>query len=329
MQNINCIFYNEIYDINADKYGYIYLATDKGTFYFNGEKQQSIYQKVHRNDYIEIYKSRDNQFFSLPFNGCLQKIIDENNIQKKGILQFGEPLNFRLITAFQDSHDTIHFAHSKSNSNYLDIKFINNKIVAIDTINHILDFYRKFFIDKNIELDSVLHLDVIKDIRLPLTQLGLRIAEDKYLITQKRIYSCENNKIDKIIDIDKYKLNGIIKKYVKNNLDQKKYFSLFGKDCGVYEYDNGKVTKIFNDESVTGLCFDIYQNLWISTRFNGLYKINPLDLNGSVINVFDNIHKIIQTSDQQYYSCDYFGNLFLYDKNSNYISKIIGPISRP
>ena len=326
LQRVNCIFYNEIYDINSDNYGYLYLATDKGTFYYDGEKLQPIYQKNHQNDFIEIYKSNDNQFFSLPFNGCLHKIIDENNIQKKKILQFDEYPNLRLITAYTDSHDTIHFAQNMSNSKHLDVKFKDDKIIVIDTIIDILDFYKNFLKDKNIELDSIKHFEFIRDINLPITLFALKIVDDKYIITQKRIYKCENGNINQIIDIEKYHLNGIIQKILIHN--NKKYICLVGKDCGVFEFDNGKVTKILNDENATGLCFDINQNLWISTRFNGLYKINPLDLNGRIIDVFDNIHKIIQTNDHHYYSCDNLGNLFLYESNGYKKSKIINTINK-
>jgi ligand-binding sensor domain-containing protein len=109
----NSFFYNSIYSIETDNFGYIYLATDKGLFYYNGTNitPYSLALIGNNNEYIKLYKPNDTFIYLLPYYGTIKRITLNGHTSFEEIKNQSKEI-YTLYCAYKDTNNQYNFIGS-------------------------------------------------------------------------------------------------------------------------------------------------------------------------------------------------------------------------
>jgi len=213
----------------------------------NIDKKQLIYYDFNKKDELSYINSSNitnliiNSILYYILNGCstkiydLRKIIEKNYICKenfnneyikiyfknelfKDIYDLNLIIKLKFYNKFIDDISDIQY---KNNSYYYIINYLNNRNKIISKNNEYNINYLNYFDDDDNNNDNDIDINKIKEIK---REINDNILKEKYELID------ENNKIIKIVSINKFK-NSLIKIHCKNLDYKNKIYYINSVDC--------------------------------------------------------------------------------------------------
>lgn len=322
--------YSKYYDIVSDSLGYVYIATGKGVYIFDGLRVKPLKDDIVK-DCIYFYKNKKGEIYSLPFNGELLKLTFENkkfDRASKISICNDTTQKYRVFTCFESKKGTHFFLIKVPNQNtsiyYLKddclIKFEEFKnVYDIEIeINEAFKFFNELLLDS-----SVANKDI--SLRRKINNaLYTDLSYKNNLFTANCSVYDVNNNFNEIMDIETYsKIYSF--NFCKNGYSHvrsgKHKLLLLSDSIKSYLYRDNEFLTTINDTEITGLEEDIYGNIYILSRTNGLKVIYSNEAKTEVIKIPDivknDLINAIKLNDGNYLFSDIYGNFFL-NRNNNF-----------
>lgn len=295
--------YSQIYSLETDTNGYIYIATDNGLYIYNGAEIEVFHPSLIGNNrqFIGFYKDGNN-IYALPLNYKIIKITNGRTHQFKEI-NYGNN-NYSVFSAYTNANNELEFiaAEEYTYRSLLRLTKDDQLILKEKQINQ-FDVYKKLIAIKTIDSNQQKLNKKLNSCEKPL------LYNNQFLFLNSEIFKIGNGKSRLIIDIEKYKLEGSILRYFQFN-DNEFAISIMGKNYGIYRFNNNRLDTLYNKEPCTGITQDKFQNIWISTLNGKLLKINKFVTTKSKQN-FKPLSDIVNVLSP----CDNI--LFISDMNAN------------
>ena len=260
--------FDELYDVNVNNNGIIFLATNRGIFYNNGYNVVPLNKSVVTQEYTQIRKLNNGSMFFCPFNG-----------QASLLLANGKLLNIKLAEDKEQEY-TISSIREAINGNLFLGMRINNKTMVgylnqSDTIIHLLNEkdLKTNIENKLFQLDKLKLDDHFKSIlkKIAKTNLIFKVGRinTKFIYAEQSLFRINEKNINRILYLKEFNLHGRILEAIELENDSI-LFSVIEGTNGIYSLKNGKVTLVSEQKDVCGLYRSKTGELFIGSRRKGL-----------------------------------------------------------
>ncbi len=275
----NTDFFSAAYAIELDSLGYIYLATDNGIFYYNGNTllkySKSPYDYI---DIISFYKEQNGNIWALPYYG---KVFVINNKKRKEIKFFGNN-QYKTYYAYTNQQGEIKFYIDYANKSYIGTLYSTGNHSIEENKLGIAAYFTNFIKDKTTNQKQ---LSIQHDVANYATT-QLKIKNDKYFIKENKLFSVENNNLQLVFDGDDYACTQttIIDCYKSKTNGY--YLALMGKKNGLFYFTpQKKLIPIYTHSGVNGVIKDKKGNILFIDKQNKLLKINNIHFTKEKLNI--------------------------------------------
>lgn len=321
--------YSKYYDIVSDSLGYVYIATGKGVYIFDGLSVKPLKDDT-VNDCIYFYKNKKSEIFAFPFNGKLLKLSFENKkfdrASRISICNDTTP-KYRVFTCFESKKGTHFFLIKIPNQNTSIYYLKGNCLIKFEKFNNVFD--KEIEINEAFKYFNQLLLDSCeakKDISLrrKITNTFYKnLSYKNSLFTANCSVYDVNNNFEEIMNIETYsKIYSF--DFCKNGYSHvrsgKNTLILLSDSIKSYLYKDNEFLTTINDTEITGLEEDIYGNIYLLSRTNGLKVIFSNEVKTEVKKIPDivknDLINAIKLNDGSYLFSDIYGNLFLNKYNN-------------
>ena len=269
--NNNTIF-STIYATKCDNEGYIYLATNKGVYYYNGKHIVGFDKNVNNTteDVINLYQNKKGDIYTLPYYGKIHQIKSINT--KQTILEFFNGDNYKAYHAFTDKNNNIIFQLEYFNNSFIGILDSNGKTNLISTNGDYKNiFLYKYFEDKLKNKDTI---KILSNNYYKKTTQENRIIYDNYYVSENQLFEIKDNSIHRLFNGNKYKINNSIIIDVYKDTLNGVFMAIYGENKGLYYYRNNTIKTLYNKSNVNSITFDKQGNYYFTDLGNCLYKIS-------------------------------------------------------
>lgn len=285
--------YSTIYATKCDNQGYLYLATNKGLFYYNGNTivEFSNQQNSNNDETINLYQDKEGVIYSLPYYGKIHQIKSLH--LKHNIIDFFNGDNYRAYHAFTDKHGNIIFQIEYFGKNYIGILSQNKKkhIIKVESQSH-THFMNSYFRDQLV--DSSLIRELIKK-RYNSTTQENRIIKDHFYVNKNVLYEMRNQQAYFVFDGNKMNLENSIIVDVHKDEYNGIYIAIYGNKHGLYYLQNNTLKTLYNETTVNSITRDKFGNLYFTDLAENLYKLEnayieklPIQPSNAMISIIPN-----------------------------------------
>lgn len=296
--------FNQVFDIECDPDGYVYLATELGLYIYDGDKIQSIEyytqgQVVTPFSITNLTKI-DHKIFGLSNSGMIIRI----DLQTKQISQYNvrSKVN-QLYYGYKNAKNEIIFVGITFDFNKLiELKLNDDDVTFTYTDKTSFDAYHNEFISK--------YVDAIHKPNRIFSTTEFRPNKNGFLYLKNQVYKKNGNKYEHKLDGTTYGINGIITGIVENK-DTSMYISVLGESKGLYLVKHKKIIQIIDRSNITSVIKDCYTNIWYSTYDGKILLINThkAKIHRTVLSKkFETIKKI---SKDTYLGAEAHGRLYM------------------
>ncbi|NQY06649.1 MAG: LytTR family transcriptional regulator DNA-binding domain-containing protein [Flavobacteriaceae bacterium] len=305
---------SQVYDIYQDKYGYIWLATDKGIARYNGYEFENFTTKegLPGNTVLDFYPQKNGDvwcydlhsqslfYFNEDFNGfklyqynsLLKGNLNDNFILKSLVIDAENTLHiggYRINGIISINHEgKVSYAYQKQIKKIITYEKVGVKLGLNTKNNSFFSSYDDFFHDD----DDVI---ILKHENNPFARMDVRkINDTSYVFIDSKIGLVFNKKTIRPTQFSKNPIG------IKRVTDSTYFVGCYG-DGAYIQHLNGKTLASFlPKKSVSNFLIDQEGGYWFTTLYNGVFYIkNPA----------------IQT-----YSKDLISSLVKDDKNQLYLA---------
>ncbi|MCC7030981.1 MAG: hypothetical protein IT257_11805, partial [Chitinophagaceae bacterium] len=263
--------FTAVYAMLQDADGIIYLATDKGLFYYAGNIIQ-YYKNAATNylDIINLYKDKNQTIWALPYHGKIFS-VSNNKTQGRELRFFGDD-NYKAYYAFTDEAGDLHFQVSYQNESYVATLTKSAQLVTQHIRSHPAGFASYYFKSKQLPIPYAEQLTANVVGR---TTQEIRFFNDEYFTLKNSILLIRNGQADTIFDGNQYGLqaSAIVQFVINNSNDM--YIALVGPKKGLYHYNGKTLEPIYTTEGANSILKDPYGNYYFTDLSNRLLIIRP------------------------------------------------------
>lgn len=292
-------FHYEIYTIKLMDNGYLFMGTNQGLFYFDGTsiKPSHINHFGKNKDIIGLIRVSSNCLLGLPYWGKLLRISNEKKFCDIQQPEYSNS-NYKITSAYlcNDSIVNLLCTDYFNSGRLLRYNVRSNKLNLSKQDYHYKQYYLDFlFPSEKINEQHGLYSILKKKFELN-NEKQIGIISNEYLALNSEIYKKTNAGPILIEDFKRYHIEGRILSLFKKN-DSLYYFSVVGRNHGVYKMENRKLECLYDQDDVTGIQIDKNNFLYFSTIHNGLYRINLNNPNAKQYR----LHETVVIRNIQYY----------------------------
>ncbi len=313
--------FSKIYNIDKDKNGYLWIATDKGIFRYNGIQFDNFLLRNQKSTHVSnIQEDEKGRIWHYSFGGEILYIENDSIQLLKDITTQVNRFPYYVFNSGK--------FHFNSKKDYL-FNF-NTQTFEWDSIpveNSLKEEYLPFYSYENLTFYLYHNHKIFVSQNNKIRQIDInqkkyfeklspiRIRDELYFLLEKDgksyVYLYDNSEFIKINDfLSPLENTSLIHIYYHDNLV---YFSTRN-GLMIYDIQNNKFKEtLFKDEYITASLIDNEKNLWVSTLNNGLFKIPNLELYH--LEIDKNIRKLYQLENdgQNLYFSTSEGQLFQFN----------------
>jgi len=242
----------QVYDIEMDSNGYVYLTGNAGVHKFNGKSLLNLGQKQTGNTdlYTSFFKDNKGKIWLRGMRGRIAYIENNEVIHFAYADSIKNKIRGGLESLYVDSNGTIHLGLRASGYYTISDKGVIRKIVGKESLLH------GFVIQQLPDGHSFLY-SVFQKEKNGKTKLNL-------------FYQCKNGQFDTILTLNETK--AIYESTILEDEDQINLISFGGRDI-VKIKGNKLLDHVYFPYNTLKLFEDSDKNLWIGTLNNGIQKI--------------------------------------------------------
>ncbi len=318
----------EIYTIKLMDKGYLFIGTNRGLFYYDGTSIKPAHPNHFgkNKDIIGLIRVSKNCLLGLPYWG---KLLQISNDYKFCDIQQPEYVNsnYKITSAYLHNDSIVYLLCTDyfNSGSLLTYNVHSNKLTLSKKDYH----YKQYFLDflfpsEKIKQHNNLYHILKKEFEIS-SEKNIGIINNEYLAVNSAIY--QKTKTDPVLiqNFKSYHIEGRILSLVKKS-DSLYYFSVDGKNHGVYKWQNQKLECLYDQDDVTGIQINENNILYFSTIHNGLFRINLNNQYAKQIRIPENIsiQKIQYYPDtKQTLLADKTGNIFDLNFQQKSLSQLV------
>lgn len=325
---------NEVYQIEKDKFGHLWICSDRGLVSFNGAEFSyfDVTNGLKYPNVTSIYKLQNTLFFS-EFNGGISYLDKSNSLKKHWLSDLVKPYlkTFRFIIQAVEKDNFLYLSYRQLGVLVIDMK--RKKVVKL--IQRKAQSPSLFIVEEN-GLNLILEpahysSKVYTEFTLSISTKKLKFKHNYkrypshllYLINRKNGGYCflYSNHLFEVDTNGKLHTTELSKTVLRLQESEKNELILALWQGGIEVlppnslYKNQRRKKFFPSISTTSICYDNENGTWISTHGNGIYYLSPKKL------IFE---KIVEDNVAQNTFDIYSNNNKLYlNKNDNFLYELI------
>lgn len=297
---------NEVYQIEKDKYGHLWMCSDRGLVSFNGNEFSyfDVTNGLRYPNVTSIYKLQNTLFFS-EFNGGISYLDNTNSVKQHWLSDLVKPYlkMYRYFIQAVEKDNLLYLSYKQLGVLVIDMKL--KKVVKL--IQRKTKSPTLFIVEENglnLLIESNYNSNFTNEFTLSISTKKLKFKKQYkrlsgvllYFINRKNggycfLFSNYLFEIDAkgnlykstlpktLLRLQESEKNELILSFWQGGIEILKPNSL---------YKDQQKKLLFNSISTTSICYDNENGTWISTHGNGIYYLSPKKLTFEKI-VEDNV----------------------------------------